>query len=262
MTVSRRLILLFVAFHPSPEEVLKLQGCLDQLPGDIGYGVAVNDCRPGEPATQLALGADLYIENDQNLGYGAAVNRLVHALEELPEFLGIMNTDLSWNSGGFELLLNWLAQHPDVVLAVPQIVDPFGNVQKLCKQDPSLLSLFSRRFLPNWLKPKWLRRLDASYTMDDKDYYSVFDVPYLSGCCMIVRQQAFCQVGGFDERFFLYLEDADITRLLRGVGRCVHAPLMQVVHAWGRGNHRSLFLTLVNFHSAWVYFRKWGWRLY
>jgi len=261
MMARRRLLLLFVAFHPSQEEVLKLRSCLDQLPGDIGYGVVINECRAGEPATQLAVGADSSMENDQNLGYGAAVNRLVDSLEDPPEFLAIMNTDLSWASGSFERLLEWMIANQDVVLAVPQIVDPFGKVQKLCKQDPSLLSLFSRRFLPGWLKPGWLLRRDAAYTMDNKDYHSIFDVPYLSGCCMVVRHRAFCDVGGFDENFFLYLEDADLTRLLRGVGRCVHAPLMEVVHAWGRGNHRSLFLTLVNLQSAWVYFRKWGLRL-
>jgi hypothetical protein len=42
----------------------------------------------------------------------------------------------------------------------------------------------------------------------------------------------------------------------------MHVPLARVRHAWGRGNHRSLRLTLVNLMSAWLYFRKWGFKLY
>jgi len=45
------------------------------------------------------------------------------------------------------------------------------------------------------------------------------------------------------------------------MGRTVHLPEARVSHYWGHGNHRSKRLTLVNFHSAWIYFRKWGIRL-
>jgi GT2 family glycosyltransferase len=94
--------------------------------------------------------------------------------------------------------------------------------------------------------------------MAHKDYETVFDVPYLSGCCMLIASDAFSRIGGFDDRFFLYLEDADITRRLASLGQAVHLPVASVVHHWGRGNHRSKRLTLVNLHSAWIYFRKWG----
>ena len=97
--------------------------------------------------------------------------------------------------------------------------------------------------------------------MASYDYYQVMDVPYLSGCCMLMRTSAFLAVGGFDESFFLYLEDADLTRRMALMGRTVHLPEASISHYWGRGNHRSKRLTLVNFQSAWIYFRKWGIRL-
>ncbi len=95
--------------------------------------------------------------------------------------------------------------------------------------------------------------------MDDFDYNRVFEVPYLSGCCMLFNSSSFVKVGGFDEKYFLYLEDADLTRELTHEGRCIHLPIASVVHAWGRGNYRNIFLTLVNLASAWHYFCKWGW---
>ena len=257
--INRQLILILVAFHPSAEEVEALQGSLRQLPASIGYGVVVNDHRSGEPVEALFAQADLYLCNRDNPGYGRAVNRLARLLPADLPYVAALNTDLTWAPGTFERMLSWLDSHPGVVLAVPQIVDPAGVVQRLCKRDPTVLGLFSRRFLPRWLKPRRLRAYDGWYAMNDADYGSVLSVPYLSGCCMVMRHAAFRHVGGFDERFFLYLEDADLSRALRAVGDTVHLPLASVVHAWGRGNHRSWRLTLVNLSSAWLYFRKWGW---
>jgi GT2 family glycosyltransferase len=242
-----------------------LQRCLQALPPSISYGVVVNDHCPGEPVDQLAEGASLFLANDDNPGYGRAINQAVRHLKAqglVPDFLGVLNTDLSWIQGTFSCLLAWMAANPDVVLAVPQLCDSAGRVQQLCKQNPTLLALFSRRFLPEGCKPGFLRRYDRWYVMADRNYQQVFDVPYLSGCCMLIRYGAFHLVGGFDERFFLYLEDADITRSLAQRGRTVHLPVATVTHNWGRGNHRSKRLTLVNLHSAWLYFRKWGWRLW
>jgi GT2 family glycosyltransferase len=259
---QRQLLLLFVAYHPSQREVEQLQGCLAALPPQVGYAVVVNDHHPGEPVEQLTAGADGFLANRDNPGYGRAVNRLVAHLGQLPSYVGVLNTDLSWTPGTFERLLSWLQQHPEVSLAVPQIVDEAGSLQKLCKHNPTVLGLFSRRFLPDWLKPTWLKRYDRWYVMADQNYQEIFPAPYLSGCCMLIRSAAFCHVGGFDERYFLYLEDADLTRSLAHEGRCVHLPVAGVMHGWGRGNYRDVRLMAVNFVSAWHYFRKWGWALW
>ena len=258
----RQLLLLLVAYHPSPLEVEQLQVCLMELPPEVGYAVVVNDYQPGEPVEQLQAGADCFLTNRDNPGYGRAVNRLVVRIGEMPPHIGVLNTDLSWQPGTFEQLLGWLRQHPEVNLAVPQILDEGGRLQKLCKHNPTVLGLLSRRFLPEWLKPNWLKQYDRWYVMEDRNYKDVFDAPYLSGCCMLIRTEAFRRAGGFDERYFLYLEDADLTRSLSRDGRCVHLPVAGVVHGWGRGNYRNLALMLVNMASAWHYFRKWGWSIW
>ena len=258
----RQLLLLFVAYHSSPLEVEQLQACLAELSPQVGYAVVVNDHHPGEPVEKLQAEADCFLTNRDNPGYGRAVNRLVMRLGQLSPYIGVLNTDLSWQNGTFEQLLGWLQQHPQVSLAVPQIMDEVGTPQQLCKQHPTLLGLFSRRFLPDRLKPNWLKRYDRWYVMSDHNYQEVFEVPYLSGCCMMIRSDAFHRAGGFDERYFLYLEDADITRSLAREGLCVHLPVAGVVHGWGRGNYRNLGLVAVNLASAWHYFRKWGWQLW
>jgi len=254
-----------VAHHPPLAHVQQLLVCLQQLSAAIGYAVVVNDHRPGEPVEQLLPGADATLVQRANPGYGRACNQLVAQLQgqgALPPLLAVLNTDLSWAPGSLEQLLAWLEQHPDVVAAVPRLCFPDGEQQFLCKRNPTLLALLSRRFVPGWLKPAWLHRYDGWFTSRDQSYEQVFEAPYLSGCCLWMRSWAFCSEGGFDPRFFLYFEDADISRRLGRHGRTVNLPLATVLHHWGRGSYASVWLTVVNLHSAWLYFNKWGWRLW
>jgi len=259
-----KLDLLIIAYRPLAPEVEALVACLQKLELGLRYSVALNACDgiPLKLFDNLFSGALVVQLNSENLGYGRAANRLFKALPQPAPWVAVLNTDLHWQPGSFETLLHWLNAHPDVVAAVPQILSPSGQLERLTKRDPSLLALFSRRFLPHRLKPQWLRRVDSFYTMGDHDLHTIYEVPYLSGCCMLVRSSAYAAVGGFDPAYFLYLEDADFSRRLRPLGRCLHLPLSAVTHGWGRGSHRSLWLTLVNLWSAVIYFRRWGLRLW
>ena len=95
MDVKRELLLLFVAYHPSEEDVLNLQNCLLKLSSDIGYAVVVNSYTRNEPIERLASKADLFVTSRVNLGYGRAINLLVSRLDKLPQYIAIMNTDLT-----------------------------------------------------------------------------------------------------------------------------------------------------------------------
>ena len=261
MNSSIDLLLLIVAYHPKQQEVDELGQCLAQLPENIRYAIVANDYQPGEPINQLSDNSLKFIRSHSNLGYGKAANLLVNSFSFLQPYIAVLNTDLSWSPETFPVTIKWLFHNRDVCLAVPQIVNPNGNIEKLCKRNPTLLGLFSRRFLPEYIKPKWLKKYDAWYCMDDYDYSSIFESSYLSGCCMIIDSSAFINSGGFDERYFLYLEDADLTRRLSCFGRCVHFPFANVTHNWGRGNHTDIWLSIVNIMSAFKYFLKWGLKL-
>jgi len=260
--LPHNLLLLIVSYHTSTSEVSALSSCLNSLPAHISYAVIVNDYKDGAPIDQLEKDSELFLRVKENLGYSRAINRLFSCLDKQPSYIGILNTDLTWNSGTFESLVNYMNSNSNVSLVVPRIMSPSGRVQHLCKQNPTFLALLSRRFWPKALKPSWLRRYDAWYTMSSEDYGSIFSVPYLSGCCMVIRTTSFIAVGGFDNRYFLYLEDADITRSLSTVGLCHHFPQASVVHNWGRGNYKSLKLLVVNLISTYQYFLKWGLKLW
>ncbi len=256
--MEAQLLLIFVAFHPSKREVDTLIQCLESLSTNICYGVVCNDYKAGESIDKMQDKARYFLKLNANLGYGRAINKMVSHVGTLPKFIGILNTDLSWDPGTFETIVGWLSANDDVSLVVPRILNSAGCTERLCKQNPTILGMLSRRFIPDLLKPSWLRRYDNWYTMMYKDYSNIIESTYLSGCCMVARASAFLQVNGFDERYFLYLEDADISRSLSRVGKCIYLPQVSVVHRWGRGNYKSLRLLIINLWSSCLYFSKWG----
>ena len=257
------LLQIFVSYNSSHADVENLQRCISELNKDIvRTAILVNDYRPELPISQLASHVDYFLPNPDNLGYGATINRFVRSLEVVPDYLAFLNTDIRWHSGTFEKACDYMDEHNECVLLVPKIINPDGSTAYLCKRNPTILALVSRRFIPDSIKTKSLLNYDKKFCMADLSYSTVFEAPYLSGCCMITRSSSFLSIGGFDERFFLYLEDADLTRRLQSLGRCIHAPFLSIIHEWQRGSYKSLKLMFYNIYSAFMYFRKWGWKLY
>jgi GT2 family glycosyltransferase len=85
------------------------------------------------------------------------------------------------------------------------------------------------------------------------------DVPFLSGCFMFFRTEALREVGLFDERFFLYTEDTDLTRRVNSRFRTVYFPDVSIYHHHARGSYNDFWLMMRNAQSAIRYFNKWGW---
>ena len=134
MPVTRDLILLFIAYHPSRKEVANLESCLAKLPTNIGYAVVVNDYAPGEPVDSLAPNSDKFITFQENIGYGREANCLFAQLDTSPPYIAVLNTDIFWNSGTFEHILLWINSNLNVGLLVPKILNERGEPQYLCKK--------------------------------------------------------------------------------------------------------------------------------
>lgn len=257
------LLQVFVSYRSSQQDVDNLLRCISELDKNIvRTAILVNDYNPRLPINSLAKHVDYFLPYPDNLGYGATINRFVSSLDIVPQYLAFLNTDISWHSGTFEKACTYMNVNSEYALLVPKIINPDGTTAYLCKKNPTVLALLSRRFIPNFIKSKSLIRYDREFCMVDFDYSMIIEAPYLSGCCMITRSSAFLAVGGFDEKFFLYLEDADLTRRLQVVGRCIHAPFISITHEWQRGSYRSLKLMFHNIYSAFIYFKKWSWQLY
>lgn len=93
--------------------------------------------------------------------------------------------------------------------------------------------------------------------MLDCDLTKPIRIENATGCFMLLRTDLLKKIGGFDDRYFMYFEDADLARRVNEVSKCVYFPNAVVNHVWGRESKRNLRLMLVHIDSMFRYFRKW-----
>lgn len=175
------------------------------------------------------------------------------------EFYLILNPDVRIHPGCLEALVSYMNAHPDVAVVGPKVLYEDGTLQPLNKRNPTVFDLLIRRFLPARVAslPFFKKRMEH-YMMLDTGYDAPCEVEFLSGCFMLFRKSVLDRVGGFDERFFMYLEDADLTRRTQEIGKVMYCPDGVITHRWARGSHKKLSLMWVMIQSMLTYFSKWG----
>ncbi len=195
-----------------------------------------------------------YVESGRNVGYGRAHNIAMRTTVFRSEYHVVLNPDIYFADGTIENVYAFMQENVDIAQSMPHIVYPSGEMQYLCKLVPSPFDLLVRRFpfLPNI-------RSTRKFELRDLDYDTVCDVPYLSGCFMFLRCAALIEAGLFDERFFMYPEDIDLTRRLHEISRTVYYPGATVVHAHARDSYRNVRMFVVHVVNIARYFNKWGW---
>lgn len=197
-----------------------------------------------------------YIFTGKNIGYGAAHNiALRKSIQRNIPYHLIVNPDISFNISIINELLQFMEENPNIGHVMPKVLYPDGKTQYLCKLLPTPTDLFIRRFLPD----KWTEKRMWIFEMRSSGYSEIMDVPYLSGCFMLLRTEALKQVGLFDERFFLYPEDIDLTRRIGKKFRTVFYPHVTIVHNHKRSSYSSINMMLIHTWNLIKYFNKWGW---
>lgn len=190
-----------------------------------------------------------------NRGFGAGHNEAIRlALGEGARYHLVANADTHWEGDAITPLLNVLESRPDVGLIAPRAIYPDGSPQATCRMLPNPAQLFLRRFIPFAF-----RRLDSRYLLEDLDHSRPIDAPYLLGCFMLFRCDALRQEGLFDERFFMYPEDIDITRRIHRNHRTLWWPGVTIVHDHARESARDPRMLRIHLRNMAVYFNKWGW---
>lgn len=191
-----------------------------------------------------------------NEGFGAGHN---HALREVildrKGYHLVMNADVWWDGEILSTLTGWMERNPDVGIVMPKVLYPDGDLQYTCRMLPTPYDMFAKRFLPKWLTRRRMER----YLLADHNHDIPIDCPYLLGSFLLFRNKALLDCGIFDQRFFMYPEDIDITRRIHERWKTMYYPLITIVHehaAASRHSHKMLRIHLVNMAR---YFNKWGW---
>lgn len=201
-----------------------------------------------------------YIHNPSNPGFGAAHNlAIVKAFELDSDYHLVLNPDIYFQKGTLEKLCEFMDKNTYIGHVMPKVTYPNDEFQYLCKINPTFFDLFARGFMPSFLKKTFQKRMD-SYEYKNHDYNkSIYDIPYLSGCFMFLRTSTLKKVGFFDDRIFMYLEDADLTRRFLEVSKTAYYPEAHVYHHFAKLTHKKLKFKWITIQSAFIYFNKWGW---
>ncbi|MDA1372679.1 MAG: glycosyltransferase family 2 protein [Proteobacteria bacterium] len=208
-----------------------------------------------------SLGVEIrLVHGHGNIGYGAAHNLVLSRVAS--DYHLLLNPDVVLKPDTLAAGIQYLTENPEVVLTSPDAVDEYGNKQHLCKRYPSILTFLIRGFFPGALKKLFRNRL-ARFEMHDlpKDEAST-DVPIISGCFMLVRTSAFKAIHGFDERYFLYFEDFDLSLRLGQLGKLAYLPAMQIVHTGGHAARKGFRHVGMFARSGIHFFSTHGWRLF
>lgn len=191
----------------------------------------------------------------KNLGYGGGHNLAIAASTLEYKYHLICNPDITLGEHTLETLYDFMESHPEVGLCMPKLVGPDGATHYCCRRSPVILDYLSQLMLPG----SWGKQRRNSLEMRSRDYEQSMEVPCLSGCFMFFRSDVLRRLGGFDERFFLYFEDLDLSARARKLGKNVYYPYTWVVHERQSGHKTSWRLKARFAASAFRYFAKWGW---
>ena len=196
-----------------------------------------------------------YIGSD-NVGYGAGHNKAIRkALMTNAAYHLVLNSDVYFDAGVLDYLCQYMDDNRDVAQVQPNIVYPNGEMQYTCRLLPTPADLIFRRFLPR----KIVEKKNCRYTLQFNDHKREMNVPYHQGSFMLFRMKCFNEIGLFDERFFMYPEDIDITRRMHKKYRTMFVPGATVVHAHRAASYKSKKMLKIHMTNMIKYFNKWGW---
>ena len=207
-------------------------------------------------AAQFGTDKLRYMAMSANLGYGRAHNiALRESAYYRTELHLVMNSDIRVKAEDIDAMHDWMLMHPEVGQLMPKVLNPDGSQQYLAKRLPAPIDVFGRRFLPAWMIAKRNRR----YELRDLDLEKPVNAPYLSGCFMLLRTKAAVEAGLFDERYFMYPEDMDLTRTIHRNYLTLYYPAWTIVHAHARSSYKDKHMLRVHIRNMCLYFNKWGW---
>jgi GT2 family glycosyltransferase len=199
------------------------------------------------------------LRQTENIGFAAGMNAGLAATAGSHVLL--LNPDCRLDPGSGGILLKELRGHGRCALIAPMILDPAGTLQENARGDPDILTgLFGRTSLLSRIFPGLprVRRNLVSSSLRGSAAAS-HSVDWVSGACMMARRDGLEEIGGFDEGYFLYWEDADLCRRLRRAGWEIrYTPLARAVHDVGQSSRTAKKLANEAFHrSAYRYFARW-----
>jgi GT2 family glycosyltransferase len=236
-----------------------LPACISSIfaaAGDLALDVVLVDNASSDGSVERVLEEHpslRVLTNRANKGFAVAANQGVRSTTA--PFVFLLNPDAEITGGSLPSLVKVAADRPRAAVLGPLVRNTDGSIQASARKVPGLLESLGHAFLgpfaPN-------NRFSRAYTMAEWDRASEREVEWVSGSAMLIRREAFQAVMGFDEGYFMYVEDVDLCTRLRQSGWSVlFSPELEVVHETGvSARKRSRRLAFEHSRSIYRYFAK------
>ena len=204
--------------------------------------------------------------NGRNMGFGVAANRAAREAES--DVLLFLNSDAQLTTLATEELTSELLTRNGRAIVGPRIVDPSGTVQRTAGLLPGPFDLVVRALGVSHLAqraaalPVAASLVRRSRTMADYasalDAIDTLETSMVTGACFAIGREAFWELGGFDERFFMYFEDADLCKRAAAAGMPIrYVPSAVVTHIGGASSEGDYRFSPMHARSMRQYLEKW-----
>lgn len=192
---------------------------------------------------------------DKNNGFGYGHNQAIKSIDS--KYHIVMNLDSTPHQERMIInMIRYMEMHPDVDLLSPLVMFPDESIQYLTRNEPTVFDLAIR-----FLGRRWFTKRQQKFIHFKDGYDHEQVIKNATGSFMFFRTSTLKKIGGFDERYFLYMEDSDLTKTVNQNGKAIFSPEFKVIHEWQRGNH-SVGGAKIMIISMIKYFNKWGWKLW
>jgi hypothetical protein len=172
---------------------------------------------------------------EKNLGYSKIVNTGIKSA--VGKYILILNADIIVLENAISELLGYLENNPQAGIVGPQLLDFTNNIQDSCFSNPTIPAILSRRTFLG--KTKWGKAALEKFTIENQNGKSAREIDWVQGSAMMVRKKAIDEVGLWDEKFFMYFEDADWCRRFWQKGlKVIYLPSAKMVHYYHRSSKR------------------------
>tara|TARA_B110000483_G_scaffold185805_1_gene219852 strand:- start:3639 stop:4424 length:786 start_codon:yes stop_codon:yes gene_type:complete len=239
------------------EELTKTINCF--LSVSLKKKLFLVDNTPDKRFEKVFNHADIvYAGSGKNLGFGLGHNSVLKSIQGFSKFHLVLNPDVVFKSSTLLNLILELERTKDAAMIAPKVSFPSGAHQFSCRRYPSITELFARRFpfLKSLFKATIFKGIYG-----DKMLTEPFFAEYITGCFQLYKTEDFVNLKGFDERYFLYMEDVDICKKMDVLGKKkIYFPQEEITHVLKRGSSKNFKLFLWHTSSAVKYFLKWGFR--
>jgi N-acetylglucosaminyl-diphospho-decaprenol L-rhamnosyltransferase len=229
-----------------------LRTCMSYLPAAVSplraeFVVVDNASKDGsiDGIEDLAPGMRV-IRNAENRGYGRACNQGFRATSA--PYVCLLNPDVIAEAGSISALVAGLAARPQAGVLGPRLMNPDGTYYPSCRVVPNLRVALGHAVFGLVSDNN---RYSRAYKLLDFDHLEEREVDWVSGAAMLVRRHAFEEVGGFDEGFFMYVEDVDLCSRMNDAGwRAVYYPFAEMIHHVAGSSRRAPYKMIRHHHMS------------